>query len=245
MAFPRPCQQAIVARVFTAFQKNRELTSHLGSSDSACALFVLLLSCCCVVVVVVVVGMTAAWNGLQFTRLPKAPRLLGFFNGFVAPAGRPLPCRTSLFCPQSRVLNVPPLRLSSLTGPLDALCCVSCQLVVPHDSVGPPPQPPIPPTTLVPPPDNEPPADWFSHGPLSIFPSLYGWGRGDPTPPGSGTQSWLFCPLISLGLALAESRLVSLPTPLVTVSRFLLSNLSSGPPTHSPSSVHTPITSTR
>ena len=31
---------------------------------------------------------------------------------------------------------------------------------------------------------------------------------------------------------------VSLPIPLVTVSRFLLSNL----PTHSPSSVHTPIT---
>ena len=83
--------------------------------------------------------------------------------------------------------------------------CVSCQLVVPHDSVGPPPQPPLPPANV--PPDNEPPADWFSHGPLSIFPSLYGWRRGDPTPPGSGTQSWLFCPLISLGLALAESRL--------------------------------------
>ena len=38
---------------------------------------------------------------------------------------------------------------------------------------------------------------------------------------------------------------MSLPTPLVTVNRFLLSNLSSGLPTHSPSSVHTPITSTR
>ena len=81
--------------------------------------------------------------------------------------------------------------------------CVSCQLVAPHDGVCLPPQ--LPPAR---PPDNEPPADWFSHGPLSIFPSLYGWGRGDPTPPGSGTQSsWLFCPLISLGLALAESRL--------------------------------------
>ena len=108
---------------------------------------------------------------------------------------------------------------------------VSCQLVVPHDSVSPPPQPPVPPAP-VPPPDNEPLADWLSHGPLSRFPSLYGWGRGDPTPPGSGTQSWLSCLLISLGLALAGSR-------------FLLSNLSSGLPTHSPSSVHTPITSTR
>ena len=84
--------------------------------------------------------------------------------------------------------------------------CVSCQLVVPHDSVALPPQPPIPPAPALPP-NNDPPVDWFSHGPLSSFPSLYGWGRGDPTPPGSGTQSWLFCPLISLGLALAESRL--------------------------------------
>ena len=73
---------------------------------------------------------------------------------------------------------------------------VSCQLVVPHDSVSPPPQLPVPPAPA-PPPDNEPPADWFSHCPLSRFPSLCGWGRGDPTPPGSGTQSWLFCPLIS------------------------------------------------
>ena len=84
--------------------------------------------------------------------------------------------------------------------------CVSCQLVVPHDCVSPPPQPPVPPAPA-PPCDNEPPADWFSHGALSRFTSLYGWGRGDPTPPGSGTQSWLFCPLISHGRALAESRM--------------------------------------
>ena len=61
------------------------------------------------------------------------------------------------------------------------------------------------------PPDHDPPSDWFSHGPLTRCPSLYGWGRGDPTHPGSGTQSWLFCPLISLGLALAESRMGVLP----------------------------------
>ena len=81
--------------------------------------------------------------------------------------------------------------------------CVSCQLVVPHDGVSPAPQRPVPPAPA-PPQDEDLPADWFSHGPLSRL--LCGWGRGDPTPPGSGTQSWLFCPLISLGLALAESR---------------------------------------
>ena len=65
-----------------------------------------------------------------------------------------------------------------------------------------------------------------SHGPLSRFPSPMGWGRG----PGSGTQSWLFCPLI-LVLILRNCVWVSLPVPLVTLSRFLLSNLNS--PTHS------------
>ena len=56
-------------------------------------------------------------------------------------AVRPRPCRTSLLFPQSRVLSVPPLLQSCLTDPLDALCCVSCQLVVPHDSVASPFQP--------------------------------------------------------------------------------------------------------
>ena len=79
--------------------------------------------------------------------------------------------------------------------------CVSCQLVVPHDGDSLPPRTPVPPAPALPP-DNDPPSDWFSHGPSTRFPSLYRWGRGDPTP-GSGTQSWLFCPLISLGLALA------------------------------------------
>ena len=55
------------------------------------------------------------------------------------------------------------------------------------------------------PPSTSDAPDWFSHGPLSNFESLYGWGSSRPSPPGSGTQSWLFCPLISLGLALAES----------------------------------------
>ena len=56
------------------------------------------------------VDLLIGWNGLPFTLLPKVPLLYGFFNGSVAPASRPRPCRTSLLCPQSRV---------------DALCCVS------------------------------------------------------------------------------------------------------------------------
>ena len=52
--------------------------------------------------------------------LPPGP--IGFFNGSVAPAFRPRPCRTFLFCPQSRVLSAPPLLQSCLTNPLDALC---------------------------------------------------------------------------------------------------------------------------
>ena len=66
--------------------------------------------------------MTVGWNGLPSTHLPKVLPLIGFVNGSVALAGRPLPCRTSLLCPQSRVLSVPLLLPSSLTGPLDALC---------------------------------------------------------------------------------------------------------------------------
>ena len=76
--------------------------------------------------------------------------------------------------------------------------CVPCQRVVPHDSTVANPVASSPPSSVDPP-------DWFSHGPLSCFDSLYGWGSSRPSPPGSGTQSWLFCPLVSLGLALAES----------------------------------------
>ena len=115
-----------------------------------------------------------------------------------------IPALPTVSCPQCSSSAA----IIFLTGPLDALCVSA----FPVNSLSlttvsaPPPQPPVPPAPALPP-NNEPPADWFSHGPLSFFPSLYGWGRGDATPPGSGTQSWLFCPLISLGLALAESRL--------------------------------------
>ena len=47
---------------------------------------------------------------------------------------------------------------------------------------------------------------FFSRGPLCQLGALYGWGRGALSMPGQGTQSWLFCPLISLGLALSEER---------------------------------------
>ena len=145
--------------------------------------------------------MTAEWNGLPFTLLPK----FGFFNGSVNHAVCPLPCRTSLLFPQSRVLSVPHLLLSSSTGPLDALCA-SAFLVnsLSLTSVSPHLNPLFHQRLLL---HQTMTRRLTSHGPLSRFPSLYGWGRGDPTPPGSGTHSWLFCPLISLGLALAESRI--------------------------------------
>ena len=52
---------------------------------------------------------------------------------------------------------------------------------------------------------------WFSQGPLRVFGSLYGWGDSPPSPPGVGTQSWFFCPLISIALGAVElSRGVSM-----------------------------------
>ena len=45
---------------------------------------------------------------------------------------------------------------------------------------------------------------WFSLGALSGFGAFFGWGSGPLTVLGSGTQSWMFCPLISLGLERAE-----------------------------------------
>ena len=41
---------------------------------------------------------------------------------------------------------------------------------------------------------------WFLHGPLSTMGRLYGWSESPIPPLGSGPQSWLFCPLISLAL---------------------------------------------
>ena len=195
--------------------------------------------------------MTAAWNGLQFTRLPKAPRLLGFLNGSVVHAVRPLPFRTSLLFPQSRVLSALLLRLSSLTGPQDALCVSA----FPVNSLS---------LTTV----SAPHLSLLFHPRLLfhrrqlfhptmillltgfrtvLFPVFHPSTVGDvvtPLLPGLALNLGSSALSFHLDLLLRSRVLVSLPTPLVTVSRFLLSNLSSGPPTHSPSSMHTPITST-
>ena len=47
--------------------------------------------------------------------------------------------------------------------------CVPCQRVVPHDSS-------VVNTVVSSPPSSVDPPDWFSHGPLSCFDSLHGWG---------------------------------------------------------------------
>ena len=48
--------------------------------------------------------------------------------------------------------------------------------------------------------------DWFSSGPLTRLGPLYGWGSSSPSLRGEGPQSWLFCPLISMGLLVVEAR---------------------------------------
>ena len=50
------------------------------------------------------------------------------------------------------------------------------------------------------PPQSQP--NWFTHGPLSTFGHSYGLGASPDIP--CGFQSWLLCPLISLGLLDAE-----------------------------------------
>ena len=45
-----------------------------------------------------------------------------------------------------------------------------------------------------------PQEDWFSCGPLCGMAPLYGWDARTLSRLGEGTQSWLFCPLISLGM---------------------------------------------
>ena len=47
--------------------------------------------------------------------------------------------------------------------------------------------------------------DWFTSGGLAR--PLYGWNTSSLSRPGEGTQSWLFCPLISLGLRSLEINL--------------------------------------
>ena len=52
--------------------------------------------------------------------------------------------------------------------------------------------------------ESTPDPNWFTHGPLASLGSLYGSGSPPVTQPGTGSQSWLFCPLISLGLLAAD-----------------------------------------
>lgn len=47
---------------------------------------------------------------------------------------------------------------------------------------------------------------FFTRGPLCSFSYLYGWGPPPLSVPGSRSQSWLFMPLISLGLLALEER---------------------------------------
>mmetsp|Transcript_108210 Transcript_108210/g.316482 ORF Transcript_108210/g.316482 Transcript_108210/m.316482 type:complete len:747 (+) Transcript_108210:174-2414(+) len=47
---------------------------------------------------------------------------------------------------------------------------------------------------------------FFTRGPLCSFSYLYGWGSPPVSIPGSRSQSWLFMPLISLGLVTLEER---------------------------------------
>ena len=52
-----------------------------------------------------------------------------------------------------------------------------------------------------------PQEDWFSCGPLCGMAPLYGWDARTLSRLGEGTQSWLFCPLISLGMLQVETTL--------------------------------------
>ena len=52
-----------------------------------------------------------------------------------------------------------------------------------------------------------PSSDCFSSGPLCQLSPLNGWDSPTLSQPGESTQSWLRCPLISLGLLAVETRL--------------------------------------
>ena len=49
--------------------------------------------------------------------------------------------------------------------------------------------------------------DWFSSGLLCGMSPLYGWDARTLSRLGEGTQSWSFCPLISLGMLQLETTL--------------------------------------
>ena len=61
-----------------------------------------------------------------------------------------------------------------------------------------------------------PSPDWFSGGPLCHLSPLYGRDSPMLSQPGEGTQSWQFCPLISLGLLAVETRLAVFPQEVLT-----------------------------
>ena len=160
--------------------------------------------------------MTVVWKGHLFTRPFMAPRR-GFLSGSVALVEHPFRFLTSLHWIQIRALSVllhPP---SCLTDPLAAQC-VSASPV----SVWCPLH--YPPVTR-----------WIgSRMVLSRVSTHYnGWGSSRSSPPGSGTQSWLFCPL-------PNPTVEFFPIPPAIASKFPLSNPSSGAPMLPTSSKRTP-----
>ena len=98
-------------------------------------------------------------------------------------------------CPQCS--NVPTV-VVDVAASLHWFWCPRCQLRLEACVV----EPPIPQGDSVALPAT--PRDWFTQGPSSRMGRLYGWGDPPITAPGSGTQSWLLCSLISLALAGAE-----------------------------------------
>ena len=133
-------------------------------------------------------------KSVSLTHLPKVLPLLGFFNGSVVPVVRPRPCSPALPpVPCSQCSTSAATVFDRPTG-LIARFSLSCQHEVPHDGDSLPPQTPVPPAPALPTTTQQ------VAGSRTVlwrgFASLYGWGRGNPTHPGSGTQ-----------LALAESRM--------------------------------------
>ena len=76
--------------------------------------------------------------------------------------------------------------------------------------------------------ESTPDPSWFSHGLLASLGSLYGWGSPPVTQPGTGSQSWLFCPLISLGCLQQSAPVVFLRTAQDPESLCLTGSVKSG-----------------